>query len=181
MLTLPTLLWGQSAESADSADGAMGSVWSQAQAQLQEAVKGKPGRPAKAEENATQRVALKDPTLNGVGRQPTDRKSRLIRTLTNLKEDPEARNQSAESADSADCSRQQFQPVRVALIPPRGIGDDPGLTPRIHAVSDVVSPRPERIARSAACSRARKPAGSADSADGADGAMGAVGRVGRVG
>jgi hypothetical protein len=136
--------------------------------------------PATAEENATHRVALKDPTLNGVGRKPTDRKSRLIRTLTNLKEDPEACNQSAESADSADCSRQQFQPVRVALIPPRVIGDDPGLTPRIHAVSDVVSPRPERIARSAACSRARKPAGSADSADGADGAMGPVGRVSRL-
>ena len=35
-------------------------------------------------------MAVSDPTLNGVGRQPTDRKSRLIRTLTNLKEDPEA-------------------------------------------------------------------------------------------
>jgi hypothetical protein len=65
-------------------------VWSQAQAQLQEAVKGRPGRPTKAEENATHCVALKDPTLNGVGRQPKDRKSRLIRTLTNLKQDPEA-------------------------------------------------------------------------------------------
>jgi hypothetical protein len=64
-------------------------VWAQAQAQLQEAVKGKPGRPAREEENATHRVALKDPTLNGVGRQPKDRKSRLIRTLTNLKENPE--------------------------------------------------------------------------------------------
>ena len=66
-------------------------VWSHAQAQLQEAVKtgSKGGRPPK-KETATQRVAVSDPTLNGVGRQPKDRKSRLIRTLTNLKEDPEA-------------------------------------------------------------------------------------------
>ena len=43
----------------------------QAQAQLQEAVKGKPGGPAKQEgETATQRVAVKDPTLDGAGRQP---------------------------------------------------------------------------------------------------------------
>jgi hypothetical protein len=69
-------------------------VWSQAQAQLQEAVKGKPGGNGSnqyTKSNATQRVAKQvDPTLNGAGRQPKDRKSRLIRTLTNLKEDPEA-------------------------------------------------------------------------------------------
>jgi hypothetical protein len=66
-------------------------VWAQAQAQLQEAVKGKPGRPAKAEENAAHRAA-NNPT-NGASRKPKDRKSRLIRTLTNLKEDPEGCNE----------------------------------------------------------------------------------------
>lgn len=70
-------------------------VWAQAQAQLQEAVKGKPGgQPGNtnaSKNGATQRVAsIPDPTLNGAGRQPKDRKSRLIRTLTNLKDDPEA-------------------------------------------------------------------------------------------
>lgn len=65
-------------------------VWSQAQAQLQEAVKtgSKGGRPPKGE-TAAQRAAVKDPTT-GADRKPKDRKSRLIRTLTNLKEDPEA-------------------------------------------------------------------------------------------
>lgn len=68
-------------------------VWAQAQAQLQEAVKGRPGAPvgnqnASKENNAAQRAALNDPTL-GADRKPKDRKSRLIRTLTNLKENPE--------------------------------------------------------------------------------------------
>lgn len=62
-------------------------MWSQAQAQLQEAVKGKPGAPvgnqnASKENNAARRAALNDPTL-GAARKPKDRKSRLIRTLTN--------------------------------------------------------------------------------------------------
>jgi hypothetical protein len=64
-------------------------VWSQAQAQLQEAVKtgSKGGRPPKGE-TAPHRGAVKDPTLSTANRHPTDRKSRLIRTLTNLKADP---------------------------------------------------------------------------------------------
>jgi hypothetical protein len=66
-------------------------VWAQAQAQLQEAVKGKPGRPAKAEENPAHRAG-NNPT-NGASWKPKDRKSRLIRTLTNLKEDPEGCNE----------------------------------------------------------------------------------------
>ena len=66
-------------------------VWCQAQAQLQEAVQSnsKGGRPPKGE-TAAHRAAVKDPTLSEADRKPTDRKSRLIRTLTNLKEDPEA-------------------------------------------------------------------------------------------
>jgi hypothetical protein len=65
-------------------------VWGQAQAQLQEAVKSesKGGRPPK-EVTAAHRAAVKDPTL-GPDRKPTDRKSRLICTLTNLKKNPEA-------------------------------------------------------------------------------------------
>lgn len=65
-------------------------VWSQAQAQLQEAVKGKAGRPATAGENAPRRGAISSPAVSTANRCPKDRKSRLIRTLTNLKEDPEA-------------------------------------------------------------------------------------------
>lgn len=57
-------------------------VWSQAQAQLQEAVKGKPGRPSKAEENAPHRGAISSPATSDANRHPKDRKSRLIRTLT---------------------------------------------------------------------------------------------------
>jgi len=64
-------------------------VWSQAQAQLQEAVKGKPGRPAKQEGENPARCAGINPT-NGASWKPTDRKSRLIRTLTNLKDNPDA-------------------------------------------------------------------------------------------
>ena len=64
-------------------------VWAQAQAQLQEAVKGKPGRPAKQEEKNPPHRGGNNPT-NGANHQPKDRKSRLIRTLTNLKDDPKA-------------------------------------------------------------------------------------------
>ena len=63
-------------------------VWSQAQ--LQEAVKGRPGRPKKAEEKAPHRGAISSPATSDANRHPTDRKSRLIRTLTNLKQNPEA-------------------------------------------------------------------------------------------
>jgi hypothetical protein len=70
-------------------------VWGQAQAQLQEAVKTGRGAPvgnqnASKGNNAPHRGALNDPTTSDSNRCPTDRKSRLIRTLTNLKEDPEA-------------------------------------------------------------------------------------------
>ena len=63
-------------------------VWSQAQAQLQEAVKGERGGDRKSDE-IKRRAVANDPTAAANG-HPTDRKSRLIRTLTNLKEDPEA-------------------------------------------------------------------------------------------
>jgi len=54
-----------------------------------------------------------------------------------------AGHQSAASGESADCNRQQFQPVRVARMPPRTTTAAPGLAPRIQAVSLVVSPRPQ--------------------------------------
>ena len=68
-------------------------VWGQAQAQLQEAVRGKPGGNGSnqhTKSNSAHRAEKQpDPTIGTHGK-PTDRKSRLIRTLTNLKDDPEA-------------------------------------------------------------------------------------------
>jgi hypothetical protein len=61
----------------------------EALAELQEAVKGKPGRPAKQEGENPPHRGGNNPT-NGANHQPKDRKSRLIRTLVNLKTDPEA-------------------------------------------------------------------------------------------
>ena len=63
-------------------------VWGQAQAQLQEAVRNPKGSNQHTSGGAPHRAAA-DPTL-AADRKPKDRKSRLIRTLTNLKEDPEA-------------------------------------------------------------------------------------------
>lgn len=63
-------------------------VWAQAQAQLQQALKAKRGRP-KADKSAHRAELTIDPTVAAYGK-PKDRKSRLVRTLTNLKENPEA-------------------------------------------------------------------------------------------
>jgi hypothetical protein len=60
-------------------------VWGQAQAQLQESVADKPG--PKPKEITPRRGANPITSSNG---HPKDRKSRLIRTLTNLKQNPEA-------------------------------------------------------------------------------------------
>lgn len=66
--------------------GEADSAWNAAQAQLQEALKAPAHRPKKS----PQRGELKgDPTTQANG-HPKDRKSRLIRTLTNLKDNPEA-------------------------------------------------------------------------------------------
>ena len=93
-------------------------VWGRAQAQLQEAVKRKPGRPAKQEgENAAHRAAFKDPTL-AADRKPTDRKSRLIRTLTNLKENTD------------ECQKKGTTPEKVATALTRLVR---GLTPSVEA------------------------------------------------
>jgi hypothetical protein len=63
-------------------------IWGQAQAQLQEAVKNPKGANQHTSGGSARRAEA-DPTVTSHGK-PTDRKSRLIRTLTNLKEDPEA-------------------------------------------------------------------------------------------
>jgi hypothetical protein len=60
-------------------------IWAQAQAQLQEAVKDKPG--PKPKELTPHRG---DNPTNSANGHPTDRKSRLIRTLTNLRDNPQA-------------------------------------------------------------------------------------------
>jgi hypothetical protein len=66
-------------------------VWSQAQAQLQEAVKvGRGGNGSNQHskgKSAHCAEKQEDPTVGTHGK-PKDRKSRLIRTLTNLKADP---------------------------------------------------------------------------------------------
>jgi len=94
-------------------------VWGEAQAELQEAVKSnnKGGRPNK-EKTATHRVADKDPTLNGAGRQPKDRKSRLVRTLTNLEANPD------------ECKKRGTTPEKVAVAKSRLVR---GLTPSVEA------------------------------------------------
>jgi hypothetical protein len=67
----------------------------EALAELQEAVKGEPGGQSgnsnASKNDAPHRGASNpDPTLSTANRCPKDRKSRLIRTLVNLKTDPEA-------------------------------------------------------------------------------------------
>ncbi len=61
-------------------------VWSQAQAQLQEAVRNPKGSNQYTSGGSPRRGEA-DPTVGKNG-CPKDRKSRLIRTLTNLKADP---------------------------------------------------------------------------------------------
>lgn len=95
-------------------------VWGEAQAELQEAVKNKPGGNGSNQHtnsNATHRVAKQDPTL-GAGRQPTDRKSRLVRTLSNLKNDPTA------------CKEKGTTPEKVSTALTRLVR---GLTPSVEA------------------------------------------------
>jgi len=106
-------------------------IWGEAQAELQQAVKSesKGGRPPKGE-TATRCVAVKDPTLNGAGRQPKDRKSRLIRTLSNLKENPEA------------CKEKGTTPEKVATALTRLVR---GITPSVEAAkreAGLTKPRP---------------------------------------
>jgi hypothetical protein len=88
-------------------------AWSAARVALQEAVKNEPGRPKK---NAAQCAAL-NPT-HGADRKPKDRKSRLIRTLTNLASNPD------------ECKTKGTTPEKVEAAKARLVR---GLTPSVEA------------------------------------------------
>ena len=90
-------------------------AWSAARAALQEAVKNEPGRPKK---NAPHRGALTDSTLSEANRCPKDRKSRLIRTLTNLASNPD------------ECKKKGTTPEKVEAAKARLVR---GLTPSVEA------------------------------------------------
>lgn len=91
-------------------------VWGQAQAQLQEAVKNPKGTNQYTSGGSPHRGEA-DPTVGKNG-CPTDRKSRLIRTLTNLKEDPEA------------CKQKGTTPAKVQTALTKLVR---GITPSVEA------------------------------------------------
>ena len=88
-------------------------VWGEAQTQLQDAVKGKPG--PKPKELTPHRG---DNPTTGPNGHPKDRKSRLIRTLTNLKENTD------------ECKKKGTTPEKVATALTRLVR---GLTPSVEA------------------------------------------------
>ena len=91
-------------------------VWGEAQAELQEAVKNGRGGDRKSKEINRHGVPT-DPTL-GASSKPTDRKSRLIRTLTNLASNPDA------------CKEKGTTPEKVSTALTRLVR---GLTPSVEA------------------------------------------------
>ena len=118
------------------------------EAKLQEegTLRNKPGNSGKRNAdgtfaNATHRVAKEDPTLDGVGRQPKDRKSRLIRTLSNLKADPEACK--AKGTNTEKVSKALSRLVRGLTPSVEGAKREAGIAPkepkRGHGLS-VVGP-----------------------------------------
>ena len=88
-------------------------VWGEAQTQLQDAVKGKPG--PKPKELTPHRG---DNPTTGPNGHPKDRKSRLIRTHTNLKENTD------------ECQKKGTTPEKVATALTRLVR---GLTPSVEA------------------------------------------------
>lgn len=103
-------------------------IWGEAQAELQQAVKNPVGTNQHNSGGATRCVAA-DPTL-GAGRQPKDRKSRLVRTLTNLKNDPVA------------CKEKGTTPEKVGTALTRLVR---GITPSVEAAkreAGLVKPKP---------------------------------------
>lgn len=91
-------------------------VWGEAQAELQEAVRNPVGTNQHNSGGASHRDAA-DPTL-AENRKPTDRKSRLVRTLSNLKNDPTA------------CKEKGTTPEKVSTALTRLVR---GLTPSVEA------------------------------------------------
>ena len=97
-------------------------IWGEAQAELQQFVKNKPGGNGSnqhTKSNAPHRGAkLSDPTTSEANRHPRDRKSRLVRTLTNLKNDPVA------------CKEKGTTPEKVGTALTRLVR---GITPSVEA------------------------------------------------
>ena len=96
-------------------------AWSAARVALQEAVKNKPGGNGSnqhTKSNAPHRDAKQDPTLSESNRMPKDRKSRLIRTLTNLENNPD------------ECKKKGTTKERVAAAKSRLVR---GLSPSCEA------------------------------------------------
>jgi hypothetical protein len=93
-------------------------IWGEAQAQLQEAVKNPKGANQHTSGAAPRCGAAKDPTTSEANRCPKDRKSRLIRTLSNLKENPEA------------CKEKGTTPEKVGTALTRLVR---GITPSVEA------------------------------------------------
>ena len=93
-------------------------AWGEARFALQEAVKSgnKGGRPKK-EKTASHRGAVIDPTLAD-NRKPKDRKSRLVRTLNNLANNPD------------ECKKKGTTPEKVEAAKARLVR---GLTPSVEA------------------------------------------------
>ena len=108
-------------------------IWGEAQAELQQAVKGKPGGNGSnqhTKSNAAHRAEKQpDPTVGSYGK-PKDRKSRLVRTLTNLKNDPVA------------CKEKGTTPQKVSTALTRLVR---GITPSVEAAkreAGLVKPKP---------------------------------------
>lgn len=97
-------------------------IWGEAQAELQQAVKNERGNSGERNADGTFTNAphrgAKDPTTSEANRCPTDRKSRLIRTLTNLKNDPVA------------CREKGTTPEKVGTALTRLVR---GITPSVEA------------------------------------------------
>ena len=91
-------------------------IWSEAQAELQQAVKGKREATASPVKSNTT-VLVNDPTIGKNG-CPKDRKSRLVRTLSNLKNDPAA------------CKEKGTTPKKVSTALTRLVR---GITPSVEA------------------------------------------------
>lgn len=108
-------------------------VWAQAQAELQQAVRNPKGSNQHSSGGSPHRgEAAKDPTVGKNG-CPKDRKSRLVRTLTNLKDNPDA------------CKEKGTTPKKVATALTRLVR---GLTPSVEAAK-----------REAGIAVSKKPAG----------------------
>jgi len=88
-------------------------AWSAARAALQEAVKNPAHRPKKS----ARRAELPDPTIGACGK-PKDRKSRLLRTLSNLEANPD------------ECKKKGTTPEKVKAAKSRLVR---GLTPSVEA------------------------------------------------